>query len=78
MNGEVRTAASPLVVETANRAGLKETHPPQAPEGAVRGPQTRLETANKPTAHPPGAIGVCGRLMAASATGLTAIRPPGG
>ncbi len=38
MNGGVRTAAPPLVVETANRAGLKEIHPPQAPEGAVRGP----------------------------------------
>ena len=34
--------------------------------------------AKKPTTHPLGAVGVCGRPMAASATGLTATRPPRG
>ena len=41
-------------------------------------PQGRLEVAKKPTTHPLGAVGVCGRPMAASATGLTATRPPRG
>ena len=37
-DGGVRTAAPPLVVETANRACLREFYPNQAPEGPVRGP----------------------------------------
>ena len=37
-DGGVRTAAPPLVVETANRAGLREFYPPQAPGVPARGP----------------------------------------
>ena len=39
-NSGALTAAPPLVVETANRAGLSDVHPPQGPaRGLMRSPQ---------------------------------------
>ena len=37
-NSGALTAAPPLVVETANRAGLSDVHPPQGPRGARAAP----------------------------------------